>query len=69
MFNLVKEDFEFVRLEKFFANFFFVTDYSSFDLYFVGLGVDADAGQLDRFSELKSTAVNFYDVLAKGGLR
>jgi SAM-dependent methyltransferase len=67
--NLVKEDFEFVRLEKFFANFFFVTDYSSFDLYFVGLGVDADAGQLDRFSELKSTAVNFYDVLAKGGLR
>jgi len=67
--NLIKEDFEFIRLEKFFSDFFFVTDYSSFDLYFVGLGGAANSDQIDRFSKLKSTSINFYDVLAKGGLK
>lgn len=66
--NLSAEDFNFINLNHFFVDYFFVVDHSSSDLYFLGLGKDADNTSITRFSTGKENAINFYNQLAWFGL-
>ena len=67
--NLVQEDFNFLNLSHFFSDYFFVTDHSSHDLYFLGIGKDADANKIANFSICKTKAITFYNHLARLGLK
>ena len=67
--NLVKSDFEIVDLSAFFSDYVFETDYSSNDLYFVGLGIDADVNLKNKFNSGKNTLVDFYQKIAREGLK
>jgi len=67
--NLTEADFNFLNLRHFFVDYFFVVDYSSHDLYFLGLGKDADYINIANFSAGKEKAINFYSQLACLGLR
>lgn len=66
--NLTEIDFNFLNLKHFFIDHFFVVDYSSHDLYFLGLGKDADKVDIASFSAGKEKAINFYSLLARSGL-
>lgn len=66
--NLTKEDFDFVRLDDFFSDFFFVTDFSCSDLYFIGLGGDASNEEILAFKKGKAVALNYYSMIARQGL-
>ncbi len=66
--NLTKHDFEFVKLSKFFIDFTFETDSSSHDLYFVGLGIDANQKHLSDFDSGKKYMKDFYEKISREGL-
>jgi hypothetical protein len=66
--NLSEDDFNFLDLKNFLADYVFLTDYSSSDLYFVGLGKDANPSSLAKFAAAKEIAVSFYDRIARCGL-
>lgn len=66
--NLIAEDFNFIKIDHFFADHFFATDYSSSDLYFLGIGNDAQKESLARFVKAKEMAISFYSQLARLGL-
>ena len=67
--NLVEADFRFLNLDHFFADHFFVTDFSSCDLYFLGLGKGASSMDVAKFTSGKEIAIKFYSELARAGLR
>jgi SAM-dependent methyltransferase len=67
--NLVHNDFDFLKANHFFAEYFFVTDYSNSDLYFVGLGGGADSESIVQLTKAKEFAINFYNELSRAGLR
>lgn len=67
--NLIQEDFNIIAFDRFFCDYFFVTDYSGNDLYFVGLGRDALLDSKEKFMSMKSVCIEFYEALAKLGLR
>ena len=67
--NLVEDDFGFLMLTHFFADHFFVTDHSNADLYFVGLGKEADSSLHSALTNGKNQAIRFYQDLAKAGLK
>ncbi len=66
--NLSEADFSFINLSHFFIDHFFVVDHSSCDLYFLGLGREADDASVKRFAVGKENAINFYNHLAWFGL-
>ena len=66
--NLIEDDFQFFNLKHLFVDYFFVTDSSSSDLYFLGLGKDADKINVAQFSAGKEMAINFYRQVACSGL-
>ena len=67
--NLVETDFDFLYLKNFFAEYFFVTDYSNSDMYFVGLGKGADSKDVTSLASGKELALDFYGEIARSGLR
>jgi hypothetical protein len=67
--NLIEADFDFINLRRFFSEFFFVTDYSNSDLYFAGIGIEADSLSTTRLSNGKEKATQFYSEIARAGLR
>ena len=67
--NLVRNDFEFVVFDRIFSDYFFVTDYSGNDLYFVGLGRDVSDEIKVNFQAMKEKCIEFYENIAKLGLR
>lgn len=67
--NLIEDDFNFLVMNHFFGEYFFVTDYSNSDLYFVGLGREADSMMLTELTKGKERAMHFYVELARSGLR
>jgi hypothetical protein len=66
--NLIPSDFELVNLDKVFLNYFFVTDHSSHDLYFLGVGKGVTVEVAEKFSIIKSTCLNFYEKIGRDGL-
>jgi len=67
--NLIQSDFEIVNLPIFFSHYLFETDYSSQDLYFVGLGKNASADLQEKFISAKSIISEFYGKIARDGLK
>ena len=67
--NLIREDFEVVVFEKLFSDYFFVTDYSSNDLYFCAVGLDVSEEVRGKFKYMKNTCLAFYGSLARFGLK
>jgi hypothetical protein len=67
--NLTEADFGFIDLSYFFADFFFVVDHSSHDLYFLGIGKAAGDLEVTKFAKAKLIATAFYKELAQQGLR
>lgn len=67
--NLIKSDFDIVIFERFFADYFFVTDNSSSDLYFVGVACNASLECQERFKLMKSICIKFYDDISRLGLK
>lgn len=67
--NLIETDFDFLYLKHFFAEFFFVTDFSNSDMYFVGIGKEADSTYVNMLASKKEVALSFYSEIARAGLR
>lgn len=67
--NLVQSDFEIVNLTRLFADHIFITDYSSQDLYFIGLGINSKSNILERFSNSKIILQDFYEKIAREGIK
>lgn len=67
--NLIKTDFDILNMSHFFSDYLFETDYSSQDLYFLGIGKDAKNNLKDEFKAAKETISEFYNQLAREGLK
>jgi len=67
--NLIQSDFEFIDLSNFFSDCVFETDYSSQDLYFVGIGSNVSNDIKERFSSGKKIMKDFYQNIAREGLK
>jgi SAM-dependent methyltransferase len=67
--NLIRSDFEIVNLSSFFSNYLFETDYSSQDLYFAGLGKNAHQELQEKFNSAKVVLNEFYEKIAREGLK
>jgi hypothetical protein len=65
--NLIRKDFDLINYIHFFHDYFFVTDYSCSDLYFAGIGIEAQEQQKLIFSELKRECEAFYGRIASDG--
>ena len=63
----IDKDFYFLDYSHFFHDHFFVTDHSSSDLYFAGIGKTAAENEKLIFSNLKKECEIFYGRIARDG--
>ena len=67
--NLIRNDFEFVNMDVFFSDYLFETDYSSHDLYFIGIGKNSPKKIQEKFNVSKTIINDFYFKIAREGIK
>jgi hypothetical protein len=67
--NLTRNDFEIVNMDIFFSDYLFETDYSSHDLYFIGIGKNALISTQEKFIYSKKIIKDFYFKIASEGIK
>lgn len=67
--NLIRNDFEFVNMDVFFSDYLFETDYSSHDLYFIGIGKNSPKKIQEKFNISKTIINDFYFKIASEGIK
>jgi len=67
--NLTRNDFEIVNMDVFFSDYLFETDYSSHDLYFIGIGKNSQKFTQEKFKISKKIINDFYFKIACEGIK
>jgi len=67
--NLTRNDFEIINMDVFFSDYLFETDYSSHDLYFIGIGKNSQNITQEKFKVSKKIINDFYFKIASEGIK